>query len=74
MLSKRDKISASGIAIGALTGAVIGALASIVMMTTQQDEKLRGSAGISTYVQLGAAMLALAKQANNLIAGRPIKV
>ncbi len=73
MFSKREKISLPGVAIGAVTGAVIGALASIVLMTAQEDEKLRNSAGISTYVQLGAAMVALVKQANNLIAGRPIK-
>lgn len=74
MLSKREKISLPGVVIGAVTGAVIGALASIVLMTTQEDEKLRSSAGISTYVQLGAAMVALVKQANNIVAGRPVKV
>lgn len=74
MLAKLDErnLTLSGIIIGVVTGALLGAIASVILMTMRNpDDREGATAGISNYLRLGFAMIMLARQTSELIVHRP---
>jgi hypothetical protein len=74
MLAKLDErnVSLSGIIMGTVTGALLGAIVSVILMTARNPDDREGATpGISNYLRLGMAMIMLARQTSELIVHRP---
>lgn len=74
MLAKLDErnLSLSGIIMGTVTGALLGAIVSVILMTARNPDDREGvTPGISNYLRLGMAMIMLARQTSELIVHRP---
>ncbi len=74
MLSKYvpRNLSLVRIAIGALAGALLGAIVSVTLMSMRSSgEQERATPSISNYVRLGIATIMFVRQASELIAPPP---
>jgi CDP-diglyceride synthetase len=74
MPEAKKSFSRTGLVIGSLAGALLGAIVSqIFIVAATKDEEVEPP-GILAYVQLIIAIIILAKQAGDLVVGRSKKM
>lgn len=76
MLAKLEQknLSLIGIVMGAVAGALLGSIVSVILMTARSSEgQERVTPGFSNYLRLGVAMIMLARQTSELIMARSNK-
>jgi hypothetical protein len=73
MTASKQTISRSGLVIGTLSGALLGAIISQIFVSAAREEGETTRPGFLQYVQLIIAIIILAKQAGDLLIGTPKK-
>lgn len=73
MVVAKKSVSRTGLVVGSLTGALLGAIVSQIFVAAATKDDEVEPPGILAYVQLIIAIIILAKQAGDLVVGRSKK-